>query len=72
MNKILFNVDCRVIMAHNNTLYTNNKNKKEPARISYLKQQELNTIKQKITIQVYKTNSNTMYRWLLQYERYHL
>jgi len=36
-------------MEHSNTLYTNNKNQQVLMCTSYLKQQELNTIKQKIT-----------------------
>lgn len=38
-----------VIMAQSNTLYTNNKNQQVVMCISYLKQQELNTIQQKTT-----------------------
>jgi len=49
MNKTLFNMDCMVIMVHSNTLYTNNKNQQVLMCISYLRQQELNTIQQKIT-----------------------
>jgi len=42
-------MDCMVIMAHNNTLYTNNKNRQVLMCISYLKQQEPNIIQQEIT-----------------------
>jgi len=45
-----------VIMAHSNTLYTNNKNQQVLICISYLKQQELNTIQHKITTY---TNADT-------------